>query len=70
MNCPMVQPKISFEGGEEMVAFAKCTQEECAWWEKEASCCAILLIPKHLYTLERMLGMMLEKMPHEEQFRK
>lgn len=47
-----------------------CLKEECAWWIKEADQCAAALAPRHLFTLEKMLGLILDKMPHELQFRK
>jgi len=58
------------EEGTKQDKYSDCIKEECAWWEKKARCCAALLIPKHLYTLEKMLGLLIEKMPHEIQFRK
>jgi len=66
----MVQPKISFEGGEEMVAFAKCTQEECAWWDEERVCCHIRTLSKQVNRLADRVNEIKDKMPHEEQFRK
>ena len=70
MKCPLMFNGSMVVRAKLMETEIECLKEECAWWEKEANCCAALLIPRHLYTLERMLGMILEKMPHELQFRK
>lgn len=69
MRCPLMRIPITRKGMADRAKIDECIKEECAWWEPEASCCAALLIPKHLYTLERMLGLILEKMPHHEQFK-
>ena len=69
MNCPMVQPKISFEGGEEMVSFAKCTQEECAWWLPVDQSCVIVGIHYRLANLVEFLDIIKDKMPHAERFK-
>lgn len=70
MKCPLIS--IGYLASNRIDATKKCEcgKEECAWWEKKATCCAVLLIPKHLYTLERMFGLILEKMPHAGQFTK
>jgi len=51
MNCPLIQPKIEHEKGEEMVRMGRCTQEECAWWWLEGNQCAILIVAVELTTI-------------------
>lgn len=44
MNCPLIQPKIELEEGEEMVRMGRCTEKECAWWVDTEKKCSITIL--------------------------
>lgn len=49
--------------------YVDCLGSECAWWSVREEECGIHEIPMTLFVLARLLEDMLDKMPHEEQFR-
>jgi len=70
MKCPLsfrtmyaTEPGVTIFGGD-------CLKEECAWWDKEDSCCCVYAIPLGLLHIWKKLIEMETKMPHEEQFRR
>ncbi|MBA7545293.1 hypothetical protein ES705_37659 [subsurface metagenome] len=70
MKCPLsitgeLAPDKEFIG-----AAADCLKEECAWWDEHGGFCAILKVSRHLEALGINAEELLEKMPHESQFRR
>ena len=69
MNCPLIQPKIEFERDEEMVRMGRCTEEECAWWDKTRNQCAILRLSINLEAIAVSMVTLTNKMPHAGQLK-
>jgi hypothetical protein len=67
MNCPLIQPKIEHEKGEEMVRMGRCTQEECAWWDAPMTQCNFVAISLRLGAIFEQLAIIQNKMPHKEE---
>jgi len=66
MNCPLIQPKIEHEKGEEMVRMGRCTQEECAWWGNNSQQCVMNKLGAELYVIGEVLEEIRDKIPHEK----
>jgi len=48
----------------------ECKKEECAWWDEESGQCCIFIGLTNLEFIKLRLERLVDKMPHEEQFRK
>jgi len=63
MRCPLLAAAHVIAGSFEAGRKSECGKEECAWCEKEANDCCFLVLERHMVTLEKMLGLILEKKP-------
>ena len=70
MNCPMIQPKIEVEEGEEVVRMGRCTEGDCAWWSEELKQCDPTGMLPHIIALSSALDKLVEIMPRGTAFRK
>jgi len=70
MKCPLsITGQIGYEK-EFIGAAADCLKEECAWWHEGLKACSIYLIQEQLALVFGTLREPVDKMPHEEQFRR
>ena len=67
MICPL-QPIVSGKQGGYHYTSGK--ERECAWWSKAEGKCSMLLMAAYLGGLVAIGDKLLDKMPHEAQFRK
>ncbi len=70
MKCPLMVSGYRDRTLDPMRPATDCLKEECAWWEKEGEGCAVMLLGLQVGTVCDQLTELLEKMPHEGQFRK
>jgi len=70
MKCPVLQ--IGVIAGQPIAkkSDSDCLKEECAWWSEEHSQCDPTGLLPWLIHIESRLSDLVDKMPHEEQFRK
>lgn len=70
MKCPLSNYVMERESGEDEVLLSDCLKEECGWWLDDISMCAIRDLALELRYIQLRLAELIDKMPHEEQFRK
>ena len=70
MKCPLFTEYQDIESGERRYHMLDCLKEECAWWDKDGNQCSHLAEMKVLVNIESCLELIVNKMPHEEQFRR
>lgn len=70
MICPMKFTKASDADGLLRQDAAPCERDECAWWNSHTEECMTISIGRVLNHMSDYIYKMLEKMPHEKQFRK
>ncbi len=70
MKCPlfMLGRQISIEARRDYKP--DCLKEECAWWSEAEGNCSMLLMAAYLGGLVAIGDRLVDKMPHEEQFRR
>ena len=70
MKCPLFQSRrLTDSGGWESTP-QDCLKEECARWSKESNQCDPTGMLPLLIHIESRLSELIDKMPHEAQFRK
>lgn len=70
MKCPLLAFAWGNEGGKEPLVYPDCLKEECAWWSPLGGQCSIPGIHEELHWIAERLKSLVDKMPHENQFRK
>ncbi len=70
MKCPLMLMDWRSKPEEKSFLPKDCLKEECAWWVEPQGRCAIEDIALSLGFISTDITRMLEKMPHEEQFRR
>ena len=70
MKCPLLSVGAYADSSQSAYESMDCLKEECAWWDEENSQCCPQTIVSTLEILNNQLLAIIEKMPHEEQFRK
>jgi len=70
MKCPMQQITTAIVRGNQQVDFFDCIKEKCTWWDKGLALCCIRTESYFLAEIAASLRTLIDKMPHEEQFRK
>jgi len=70
MKCPLLAIGKKYEVGAIYPKGADCLKEECAWWVHSDQRCSILIIAAHIIGLMACADVIINKMPHEEQFRR
>lgn len=70
MKCPLPVIEVVPDSFPPEHGWRDCIKEECAWWIHSDQRCSILVIAAHLVGLVAVGDEILEKMPHEEQFRR
>ena len=69
MKCPLMF--MTWQATETKTKFEPmdCIKEECAWWRDDIQMCAVKDLSLELAHTQHRLADMVDKMPHEEQFR-
>ena len=70
MKCPLIREMHEADDGEFYYTHEDCLKEGCAWWDEDDKVCAIFNICSFLQVIGDNLYEIVQKMPHEEQFRK
>lgn len=70
MKCPLSKSIIRVGGEASIGTMVDCLKEECAWWNEWSQVCAVKMGQVNLGSIADSLDVIMEKMPHEEQFRK
>ncbi len=70
MKCPIRYNVWVDKENKPILLDQDCLKEECAWWYRENNACSILDICADIEGLHETLIDLVEKMPHELQFRK
>uniref|UniRef100_A0A6M3Y094 Uncharacterized protein n=1 Tax=viral metagenome TaxID=1070528 RepID=A0A6M3Y094_9ZZZZ len=70
MKCPLIMIRVEAWSVGPPKTKADCLQAECAVWDKVQNQCPILSIADWLENIHSVLSGILDKIPHEEQFRK
>lgn len=70
MKCPLQNRLVSFTPEKYGYEMGECLQEECAWWLEENDCCAILTLAQGSTYIHRAVLDLVNKMPHEAEFRR
>ena len=70
MKCPLLFIHWKTSKHTAFSTVSDCLKEECAWWDKDGSQCSQLAKMKVLVNIESCLELIVNKMPHEGQFRK
>jgi len=70
MKCPLMSSGFQeyYEEGQQYNQ--DCLKEECAWWDEAHECCAMIALNQTFVAVGNVIGQFVDKMPHEEQFRK
>ncbi len=51
MKCPLPRIMLDSDSFPPDLLRADCLKEECAWWDKQCSACAILQMSRHLESI-------------------
>ena len=70
MKCPLLSIYDHESRQGKVIKSLDCLKEECAWWDEENSQCCAQTIVSTLEIFNNQLLAIIDKMPHEEQFRK
>lgn len=70
MKCPLFQAGWLMKDNVGTSSEADCLKEDCAWWNSELNQCDPTGLLPWLKNIEGHLEELVDKMPHEEQFRK
>lgn len=70
MRCPLTITRYKQLSVVEEVQAFDCLKEECGVWDKVLKQCVALSIGDWLENIHSVLSGMLDKMPHEKQFRR
>ena len=69
MKCPLRNTTSPYPDGQVGIDTWDCLKEECAWWDSQDKRCGLMTIAGCLKTHLGWMGDLVDKMPHEEQFR-
>jgi len=70
MKCPLFVTDYMLKVGEAPTHQADCLKEECAWYQKDLENCIVYQAGMELGVLLTFIEDLVNKMPHENQFRK
>jgi len=70
MKCPLLWASVLNSPRQVKEKHGDCIKEECAWWYENDQCCAITNIARDSTLFLLAFQALVNKMPHEEQFRK
>ena len=70
MICPLLAIATPGDMKQAHRSLIICAKEECAWWLEDISMCAIRDLALELRYIHLRLATIVDKMPHEGQFRK
>ena len=70
MKCPIFHQQWLRAAAPNLPDASECLKEECAWWDKVLEQCIAISIGDWLENIHSILSGMLDKMPHEGQFRR
>ena len=63
MKCPLPVIEVVVDSFPPEMGWRDCIKEECAWWDKRFSRCAILRLVKPLEEIVTAISMVRDKMP-------
>ncbi len=69
MKCPLILMAWLLKTGEMPQKQADCFKEECVWWSGDLQMCCVRGIARELWEIEKTLQHVMNKMPHEGQFK-
>jgi len=69
MKCPLLRLAEVASGKYDLEDKSSCLQEECAWWDKDNSQCGVATLANGMWILDQLATGIVNKMPHEAQFR-
>jgi len=70
MKCPLFVMGVLQGGPTRYLKNDDCLKEECAWWDAIDKRCAVVTLAGCLKSLLGWMQELVNKMPHEGQFRK
>jgi len=70
MKCPLIIGLAGYNPDEDVLTEADCLKEECAWYQKDLENCIVYQAGMELGVLLTFIEDLVNKMPHEKQFRK
>lgn len=70
MKCPLFYTGWLEHESEDSKQHTDCLQEECAWWDKDNGQCGVATLANGMWILDQLVTGIVNKMPHEAQFRK
>ena len=65
MRCPMLTMYATTFKPPEEYEDRDCLKEECAWWDENADCCAVLELSRLQNAIGNILGKLVDKMKPE-----
>ena len=70
MKCPMTAKWVSTNSNGLKTIMGDCIKEECAGYHPTTLSCELSRIASNLSTLNNYMALLVDKMPHAEQFTK
>jgi len=70
MKCPLFEKELKTTNYGDLLVYQECLEEGCGWYDQDNGQCGVLTIARGMWILNQLVTGIVNKMPHEAQFRR